>query len=94
MLDIKFIKDQKDGKYKFIEMNPRTHWANTHSTFCGVNLPYIAYLDSKGLIQGCSILYNQKNAVKWLDFRLDLFSFSAKFLNNQITVREWTKYSN
>lgn len=45
---VEFKRDPRDGRYKLMEINPRLWMWHTLSTACGVNLPYIAYLDLTG----------------------------------------------
>lgn len=40
-----FKRDEKDGKLKLIEINPRYWQQNYLSTACGINFPYINFLD-------------------------------------------------
>ena len=42
---IEFKLDQRDGRYKLIEMNPRTTHSNSLTFECGMNITYAAYQD-------------------------------------------------
>ena len=45
---VEFKRDPRNGSYKLMEINPRLWMWHTLSAACGVNLPYIAYLDLIG----------------------------------------------
>jgi predicted ATP-grasp superfamily ATP-dependent carboligase len=45
---VEFKRDARDGRLKFIELNPRTSIASLHPTGCGINFPWLAYRDALG----------------------------------------------
>jgi predicted ATP-grasp superfamily ATP-dependent carboligase len=45
---VEFKRDARDGRFKFIELNPRTSTASVHPTACGINFPWLAYRDAIG----------------------------------------------
>lgn len=53
---IEFKLDRGDGRYKLIEINPRTTHSNSLSLECGVNIPYAAYEDLTGGYKGRAML--------------------------------------
>ena len=48
---IEFKLDDKDGKYKYIEINPRIGMCNYFDTQCGINNVYLTYCVALGLSQ-------------------------------------------
>jgi predicted ATP-grasp superfamily ATP-dependent carboligase len=88
IVDIEFIKDNNTGEYKFIEMNPRTHWANSHSTACGVNLPFIAYLDFRHNSNKNQIP-RQLDGIKWIYLKSDIGSYRRKRRRGELTLLQW-----
>jgi len=48
IVDAEFKKDLKDNKFKIIEINPRCWMQNGFPTSCGINFPYMAYMDAIG----------------------------------------------
>ena len=69
---IEFKHDQRDGKYKYIELNPRLGLCNFYDTSCGVNNVYYSYL----LAQGLDLQKNEemKEGVVFVSLYEDLFS--------------------
>lgn len=45
---MEFKWDARDRQFKFIELNPRTSNCSLHPTECGINFPWLAYLDATG----------------------------------------------
>jgi len=87
LFDIEFIYDHRDKSFKCIEINPRTHLANSHSEFCGVNLPFIAYKDLTN--SGSGEMPLQSENIYWLYFQMDRGSCYRKLKKGEISVTEW-----
>jgi predicted ATP-grasp superfamily ATP-dependent carboligase len=64
-------RDDRDGKYKLLELNLRLGTHSILPTCAGVNFPLIQYLDLSGRSIG-SIDY--KDSVMWLDASMDFLS--------------------
>jgi predicted ATP-grasp superfamily ATP-dependent carboligase len=47
MVEYKF--DERDGRFKIIELNTRPFWLIGHIERAGVDLPWLSYLDAQGL---------------------------------------------
>ena len=45
---MEFKWDARDRQFKFIELNPRTSNCSHHPTECGINFPWLVYLDATG----------------------------------------------
>lgn len=86
--DIEFMQDPRDGRYKFIEINPRTSWCNAQATSSGINLPYICYCD---LNQITIEIKKQKDGVKWIYFIPDIKRFIKQWPSGTISITEWMK---
>jgi len=71
---IEFKLDDRDGKYKMIELNPRLWAQNSQATYAGVNFSLIEYLDVTG--QGMGPAPDWKDNVRWMDSFEDLQAFS------------------
>jgi D-aspartate ligase len=71
--NIEFKLDPRDGVFKFLEINPRGYYWFHLGTACGVNFPYIAYLDLTGKEAG---LHRQGNCrKKWIDLQTDFMEY-------------------
>jgi D-aspartate ligase len=92
--NIEFKKDDRDGSYKLIEINPRPGMWNYSVLMSGVNLPYIAYLDCIGEKNGT--ILKSSEGKKWILLSQDLIS--AVYTNKKdgyyaysLTLGEWIK---
>jgi len=86
---IEFKKDERDGKLKLIELNPR-YWQQSYlATVCGINFPLIQYLDLTG--QNPEPQTKFKIGVKWLDLIADFQSFWDYFSQHRLTPWQWFK---
>lgn len=86
---IEFKRDDRDGRLKLIELNPRFGQQNILAADCGVNFPLINYLDLTG--QPIEPVTAYKTGVKWLDPVLDLPSFWEYFRAHETTPWQWLK---
>lgn len=49
IFNVEFKFDERDGRFKIIEVNPRPFWLIGHIARTGVDLPWMSYLDAQGL---------------------------------------------
>ncbi len=49
IFNVEFKFDARDGRYKIIEVNPRSFWLIGHIARAGLDLPWLSYLDAQGL---------------------------------------------
>lgn len=82
-----FKMDQKDGKLKLIELNPRYWQQNGLSTACGINFPYIDYLLQTGNI--ILPIKSFKKGIKWVNIYSDFSSFIDYRKENNLTLLKW-----
>jgi predicted ATP-grasp superfamily ATP-dependent carboligase len=47
IFNVEFKFDERDGRYKIIELNPRSTWYVGHIARAGVDLPWMSYLDAQ-----------------------------------------------
>jgi predicted ATP-grasp superfamily ATP-dependent carboligase len=85
IMEAEFKKDPRDGIFKFLEINARSWWQNSLPTKCGINIIFIAYLDSIGK----SIKYSEEYGagVKWINFLDDLRSLT---LTGHMRLGDWS----
>ena len=86
---LEFKLDPRDGKLKFLEINPRTWYWHSLSQPCGVDLPYLYYLSVTG--QNPQPVTEQKTGIKWLYLVRDFLAFRDKQKNGDVSFLEWLK---
>ena len=72
LASLEFKRRAQDGRYYFIEMNPRLPWYNALFLDAGVNLPYLAYRDLAGGPRPQPAVARQRDGVHWISFKLNL----------------------
>ena len=48
IFNVEFKFDERDGRFKIIELNPRPFWLIGHIARAGLDLPWMSYLDAQG----------------------------------------------
>lgn len=84
---IEFKKDERDGKLKMIELNPRLWLQNSQATDCGMNFPLIEYLDLTGHTPPPQRTF--KTGVKWWDARNDFYAFWSYRRQGTLSLWPW-----
>jgi len=87
IVDAEFKKDPRDKKFKLIEINPRSWEQNSLPSRCGINLPYIAYMQAIGK-EVDKVICKQKQ-MKWLFIFDDILSTLTSMKKNELTFQEW-----
>ena len=87
IIDAELKRDPRDNKFKFIEINPRTGWQNRLAARCGVDLPYIAYMDAIG--RSVEKVISNKEGVKWLYMFDDLRSSFRSMSKGELSFTEY-----
>jgi predicted ATP-grasp superfamily ATP-dependent carboligase len=88
---IEFKYDARDGRYKFIEINPRGElWMNL-AQHCGVNLPLLKYQDLIGQPQRATQTRFDKHLI---DLRDDFSLYFMRYRHHRgaayrLSLREW-----
>jgi D-aspartate ligase len=72
LASLEFKHRAKDGRYYFIEMNPRLPWYSALFSDAGVNLPYLAYLDLTAGPRSSESIPRQRDGVHWINFEYNL----------------------
>jgi len=86
---LEYKLDPRDGKLKFLEINPRTWYWHSLSQACGVDLPYLYYLSVTG--QNPQPVTEQRTDIKWLYLVRDFLAFRDKQRNGDASLLEWLK---
>ncbi len=84
---IEFKKDERDGQFKLIELNPRLWAQNIQAAVAGVNFPLINYLDCIGEKVEPILDYNKN--ICWQDAIQDFQSFLGNRKKGDISIKNW-----
>jgi D-aspartate ligase len=84
---IEFKQDPRDGTLRAIEVTARTWYPHGIATYCGINLPFIAYADALGLPLEPTLGFD--TGVKWIDEERDVRSALESIRAGNLTVRAW-----
>lgn len=89
---VEWVKDRKTGRIYFLEINARSYYHNALFLSCGINLPWIAYLDAvRHPKPAREVMPRQKYGLKWVDFARDFRSFRLKHKEEQLGWGPWLR---
>lgn len=82
-----FKLDSRDGKLKFIELNPRYWQQNALAEKCGMNFPLMDYME----LTGCEpkAVLHHRYGVKWVNIYSDIESFREYRRQGRISCMQW-----
>lgn len=86
---VEFKLDETDNTFKLIEINPRYWQQNSLATVCGINFPYVNYLDLLNRTQDPVTAY--KTGIKWINSIKDFDTFLAYHKEGSLSYRDWRK---
>lgn len=86
---LQFKRDERDGSFKLLEINPRSSSWNLLAAACGVNLPYVAYADAIGRPPGSPPI--QREGVKYLYLDNDILAFLDYRRHGDLTTWQWIR---
>jgi D-aspartate ligase len=86
---VEFKYDQRDGQYKYIELNPRLGMCNVFDTGCGVNNALYTYQLAVGMTPGPRP-NRQRTSVMFLSFGADLQSRRKDGESYWMALRDYT----
>ena len=66
-----FKRDERDGVHKLMEVNARHNYSGALALACGINFPYLSYLDALGRAFPAGGRA-QKEGVRWIDEERDI----------------------
>jgi predicted ATP-grasp superfamily ATP-dependent carboligase len=84
---VEFKRDDRDGKLKLIELNPRLWQQNSQAEASGVDFPLIAYRDMIG--ERPTPVTTFRRGVKWLDVGADAQAAWDYFRRGELSPRAW-----
>lgn len=82
-----FKRDPVDGQLKLMEVNPRSILTTGLAVASGMDIPYIAYRDSKG--DPVEEVKSFRPGVKWISFDRDLKAFLAYWRTGRLDLAGW-----
>ena len=91
LASLEFKHCPADGRYYFIEMNPRLPWYNSLFADAGVNLAYLAFRDLTEEVIPRAVPPEQHEGVYWLAFAEELRRFIEMRGQDTITLAGWLK---
>jgi D-aspartate ligase len=83
---VEFRRDQRNGQFVLIEINPRTSLAQELITRSGLDIPLLAYADAKAKPLPPTV---SAIPVRWIDFVSDFRAFRQLRRRGQITTWQW-----
>ena len=90
LVAVEYARERDTGQVYFLEINARSYYHNALFAACGVNLPWIAYLDA---VQHPSLareaMPRQEYGRKWVDLARDARSFRRKHKAGQLGWGPW-----
>ncbi|MBN1826811.1 MAG: hypothetical protein JW958_11150 [Candidatus Eisenbacteria bacterium] len=81
-------RDPRDGRYKLIELNPRSVSAESLTTASGMDIPWIAYRDI-GELERLEPTDSFREGVYWVNLRWDFHSFQQNRRRGNLTFFGW-----
>jgi D-aspartate ligase len=84
---VEFKRDDRDGKLKLIELNPRLWQQNSQAAVCGVDFPLIAYRDMIG--EPALPVPRFRAGVRWLDAPADFQAAWDYFRRGELSPLNW-----
>lgn len=90
--EVEFKYDNRDGKFKLLEINPRTWKWHSIALLSGLNLPYLLYCDMNG--EGCFSELKSPNVEgsgKWIDEYTDLYISIKELLQGRMTAHQYVR---
>jgi D-aspartate ligase len=84
--EVEFMYDSRDGKYKFIEVNPRVWGWHTIAIAAGVDFPYLLYQDMIGEQIEVPIPLNQ---TKWIRLLTDTPTAFFEIIKGKMKARDY-----
>ena len=84
-----FKKDPRDNQFKLLEINGRIQRSNWLATNCGINFPWIAYMD---LVEKKQIeVRDYKKDVYWIELYQDILNSVFRHNREDLRFRDYIK---
>ena len=88
LAEVEFMYDIKDGRFEFLEVNPRIWGWHTIAIRAGLDLPYLAYAHAAGkeVVAGSA-----RENVKWVRLVTDIPTAASEILSGRLTVGQYLR---
>jgi predicted ATP-grasp superfamily ATP-dependent carboligase len=87
--NVEFRKDPRDNQLKLIEVNVRMNRTNLLSTYCGINFPWLIYMD---LVENRQIdIKDYKENFYWIELYADIFNTIFRHRQENIKFSDYLK---
>jgi predicted ATP-grasp superfamily ATP-dependent carboligase len=84
---IEFKKDERDGRFKLLELNPRFTQQYFHAAVAGIDFAHMNYLECVGKKPEPAMEYEED--ILYVDLFLDLLSFLQHRKQGYLTFTQW-----
>jgi len=88
LAEVEFMYDVKDGRFEFLEVNPRIWGWHTIAIRAGLDLPYLAYAHAAGK---AAPVGSARENVKWVRLVTDVPTAASEILSGRLTVGQYLK---
>ncbi|MDB4876554.1 MAG: hypothetical protein JWM41_3000 [Gemmatimonadetes bacterium] len=90
---VEFKLDPRDGKYRLMEINPRTEAGNQLAISAGVDFPWIGYQYLSARADGAAVDFGGpfKRGMQYVNEEGDLKAFLAMRQSGEITASAWLR---
>lgn len=86
LAEVEFMQDPREGRFKFIEVNPRIWGWHTLAIGAGIDLPYLFFKNVLGEeVKACQF---EKN-VKWFRLITDIPTVISEITKNRMTLKDY-----
>lgn len=85
--EVEFKKDSRDGKFKILDINPRTWKWHSLALEYGINLPYHLYCDLTE--KEINVGETSKQGLKWVDFYSDFYVVINELLKGKMDIHDY-----
>jgi len=86
---IEFKRDERDGRLKLIELNPRLWQQNALASACGVDFAWVQYADLTGGAGPWPESF--RTGVRWLDLERDARTCFALYRAGELDLASWLR---